>query len=98
MAEVGKVYYFVVSPWLHLIARLEAITGREAGGVGPGLFVYSCRRDWTSFFEEGLGADTVYKRFPPGDISWSAAFDWPHPFEEEELAQWWSKISRGGAH
>lgn len=84
--HVGKAYYFIVSPWLHLIARLDEVTGKQMGRISDVVFVYSCRRDWTAFFRDGPCRDSVLKHFPPGEISWSAAFDWGHPIPSPESA------------
>lgn len=80
--QVGKFYYFIVHAYHHVIAEVVEITGKREVVVGPGAWVYSCRRDWTAFFKDGPKNDTVIKRFPPGQFEYLAAFAWNHALPE----------------
>ena len=84
--QPGKVYYFIVHAYHHFIARLDEITGPQKGRVSHVYKIHSSTRGWTEFFEEGAGkagsGTTNFMKFPPGEITWMAAFDWNHPYPE----------------
>ncbi len=85
MVEVGKVYYFVIHAYHHVIARVKAITGKKEADLEHVAWIYRCARDWTEFFADGVGEDTAWHRFPDAHgASWIAAFEWKHPNPAEE--------------
>lgn len=81
---VGGTYYFIVHAYHHVIATVVEITGKREVVVGPGAWVYSCRRPWTAFFRDGAGNDTTCRDFPPGEFEYVAAFRWDHPIPKDQ--------------
>ena len=77
--EAGKVMYFMTHAYHHVIAEIVEMLGQQRARVKNVRWIYSCQRDWTSFFAEGAKNDTTFHEFPPGEISWFNVFDWNHP-------------------
>lgn len=79
----GGCYYFFTHAYHHLIAELVEITGKREGDIRRVIRIQSSQLSWTRFFLTPLDPHvTVYTHFPEGNISWFAAFRWPHPIPE----------------
>lgn len=81
--EAGKVMYFMCHAYHHLIAEIVEMLGHQRARVKNVRWIYSCRRDWTSFFAEGAKNDTTFHVYPDGEISWFMCFSWNHPIPEK---------------
>jgi|SRR5579859_117397 len=96
--KVGDRVYLMVHAYHHVIGEVEAILGKKhilLGGPKPVLWVYSCKRGWTEFFQDGLGNDTDFKYLrtkadsPPVEVpDFLLAIPWLHdiPFTEDGRA------------
>ena len=79
---IGKTYYLITHAYHHFLAEVVEVTGKREADCTRVVRVHSCRRDWTLFFRDGCGGDTVFYHFPDGSLTWLAAFEWPHPIPE----------------
>lgn len=80
--QTNKPYYFMCHAYHHFVGVLKKTNGKRMGYVTKLVRIQSCKRGWDKFFEEGMMSDTKYARFPDGELTWFAAFEWNHPLPE----------------
>jgi hypothetical protein len=75
--QVDRTYYFIIHAYHHVLAKVDAITGKREADVSTVDWVYSSTKSWTEFFRSGPVGEgqTTMHRFPNGSITWEAAFD-----------------------
>lgn len=78
VADGGR-YYAITHAYYHLIFDIVEMLGPQRARVKNVRFIYSCRRGWTEFFQDGVMKDTTFHKWPNGEISWINIFDWEHP-------------------
>lgn len=76
--EVGKKFYLIIHAYHHVLCEIVEMLGPKRAVVKNVCWVYSCQRGWTDFFRDGCLSDTTYRKFPDGEVSWLAAFEWEH--------------------
>jgi hypothetical protein len=92
--KIGETYYFVQHAYYHFLAEVAEILGPKHVRVTRCVRVHSCRRDFTSFFRDGVGTDTAYTHWTDTELSgWICAALWHHPIPELPHAT--SKSRRG---
>lgn len=74
----GKRYYLMLHAYHHILCEVVEVLGPTRVQVRDVRWIYSCSRDWTSFFKEGCKKDTNLKVFPDGTVTFFAAFEWEH--------------------
>jgi len=83
--KVGMQYYFITHAYYHLVGKVVALTPRGCV-IDDVRFIYSCSRDWTSFFKDGFKEDTTYKIWPNGTkISYIDFMPFPHKIPGKSL-------------
>ena len=76
--EAGKRFYLIIHAYHHLLCEIVEMLGPQRARITNVRWVYSCRRGWSEFFKDGCNDDTVLRKFPDGEVSWIAAFEWEH--------------------
>ncbi len=78
--KVGDRVYILLHAYHHLVGEVAEVLGYRSVRLTNVAWIYSCQRDWTAFFRDGPGNDTVYHSWPDGEVhDYLAAFDWKHP-------------------
>ena len=63
---VGGKYYIAAHAYHHFLGEMVEILGPRRVVLNNVSRVYSCARDWTSFFAEGAKKDTTCTYWPDG--------------------------------
>ena len=81
MIEVGKSYYFIVHAYHHYIGTVEKELGVQRVSLKNCIKIYSCDRDWESFFRDGCRKDDTRYDFVGNkpDVRFFDCFEWNHP-------------------
>lgn len=79
MEENPKRLYVLSHAYHHFVIEVVEMLGPQRARARSVRRIQSDPRGWTRFFAEGMDKDqTVFTVFPDGELTWFAAFDWPH--------------------